>query len=206
MMNYILSIIIAAPFIAALALIAMPDIKGVAVKIVSLIGGLVSLAGSIAVWATYDLQAGGLQMAEVYPLVPSMGIDLRLAVDGWGVALLLLTGVIIVTGVLATWTLEHRPKEFLVLLLVLVAGVFGVFVSQDLFVFFLFYEIAVLPMYVLIGIWGSENKVEAKGPFKFVWSKLNIGGREYSAMKLTLMLLGGSAAILVAMLAMYLEA
>ena len=59
---------------------------------------------------------------------------------------------------LASWTLEDRDKEFFILLLVLVAGVFGVFVSQDLFVFFLFYEIAVLPMYLLIGIWGSEPR------------------------------------------------
>jgi NADH-quinone oxidoreductase subunit M len=90
-----------------------------------------------------------------------------------------------------------------VLLLVLVAGVFGVFVAQDLFVFFLFYEIAVLPMYLLIGIWGTSHAVEARGPFAFVWKRFPVGGKEYAAMKLTLMLLVGSAAILVAMFALW---
>lgn len=201
--DHLLSLTVAAPFLAAVVLLLAPDLKGAAAKAVSLIGAGASLLGAIAVWLSYDLSQGGLQLAEQYPLVPAYGISVHLAVDGWGVALLLLTGVIITTGVLATWTLEHREREFLVLLLVLVAGVYGVFVSQDLFVFFLFYEIAVLPMYLLIGIWGSKGKVEPKGPFAFVWKRLNVGGREYAAMKLTLMLLAGSAAILVAMFAMF---
>ncbi len=203
---HLLSLTVAAPFVAALVLLAAPDLKGAAAKTVALVGAAASFAGAIAVWASYDLSQGGLQLVEQYALVPAYGISLHLAVDGWGVALLLLTGVIITTGVLATWTLEVREREFLVLLLVLVSGVYGVFVSQDLFVFFLFYEIAVLPMYLLIGIWGSEGEVEAKGPFAFVWRRFKVGGREYAAMKLTLMLLAGSAAILVAIVAMFFAA
>src|SRR5262249_53534024 len=85
----------------------------------------------------------------------------------------------------------------------LVTGVFGVFVSQDLFVFFLFYEIAVLPMYLLIGIWGTSHRVPPGGPFRGVWRRFQVGAREYAAMKLTLMLLVGSAAILVATFALW---
>ena len=107
----------------------------------------------------WDRGLGGFQLVERYPLVPSLGISLSLAVDGWGVA----------AGAPDRHHHRHRrageldggasgDKEFFVLLLILVAGVFGVFVSQDLFVFFLFYEIAVLPMYLLIGIWGSEPR------------------------------------------------
>jgi NADH-quinone oxidoreductase subunit M len=202
----ILSLVVFAPFAAALLLLATPGRWALAVRLVSLAGALVSLAGSVYVATQYDLTLGGLQFEESYPVVPALGIHLRLAVDGWGVALLLLTGLIIVAGVLATWTLTRREKEFFILLLVLVAGVFGVFVAQDLFIFFLFYEIAVLPMYLLIGIWGSSNVVPEAGPFKFSWKLLDVGGREYSAMKLTLMLLVGSAFILAVMLAMYLEA
>ena len=99
-------------------------------------------------------------------------------------AMVILTSIIIFTGVLASWYVETRTKEFFVLLLTLVTGVFGVFVSFDLFLFFMFYELAVLPMYLLIGIWGT-------------------GPKEYSAMKLTLMLLVGSAFILVGFLALY---
>ena len=126
-------------------------------------GGLVAAVLAALAW---DRGVGGFQLAERYPLVPSMGISFSLAADGWSIALVLLTGIIIVTGVLASWTVERRDKEFFVLLLTLVTGVFGVFVSQDLFVFFLFYEIAVLPMYLLIGIWGSSHRVPPAGPFR----------------------------------------
>ena len=175
-------------------------------RIVALLGAGVSLVGSVVVAFQYDMGVGGVQMLNSYPIVPSLGINLTLGVDGWGVSLLLLTGLIIFTGVFASWTLTDRVKEFHVFLLVLVAGVFGVFVSLDLFIFFLFYEIAVLPMYLLIGIWGSSHKVAEAGPFRFVWRMLDIGGKEYAAMKLTLMLLVGSALIIAAMIAMYLEA
>lgn len=205
-MSHLLSIIVAAPALAGAILLAVPNQARLAIRLVSLAGALVALAGSVAVARLYDRAAGGLQLLETYPVVPSLGIHLKLAVDGWGVALLLLTGIIIVTGVLASWGVEKRTKEFFILLLVLVAGVFGVFVCQDLFVFFLFYEIAVLPMYLLIGIWGSKGKVAAAGPFKAVWRDLDVGGKEYAAMKLTLMLLVGSAAILVGMFAIYFAA
>lgn len=201
--QHLLLLIVLAPFVAGVALLFVPDERRFAVRMVSLAGALVSTAGSFWVAWTYDMAKGGLQRAESFPVVPQLGIHLSLAVDGWGVSLLILTGLIITTGVFASWTMTHRSKEFFILLLVLVAGVFGVFVSQDLFIFFLFYEIAVLPMYILIGIWGSKGKVEAAGPFKFVWKRFDIGGREYAAMKLTLMLLAGSAAILVAIFAMY---
>lgn len=201
--DHLLSIVVAAPALAALVLLFLRDEDRAAVRGVSLAGALVSLAGSVALAFRYDVHAGGLSHEERYPLVPSLGIELSFAADGWSVALLLLTGIIITAGVLASWGVEKRPREFFSLLLVLVAGVFGVFVSQDLFVFFLFYEIAVLPMYLLIGIWGSKGKVEAAGPFAWVWKRFDVGGREYAAMKLTLMLLVGSAAILVVLFALY---
>ena len=78
---------------------------------------------------------------------------------------------------------KDRARDFFVLLLVLTSGVAGVFVSLDLFVFFLAYEIAVLPMYLLIAIWGTSNKVAPGGPFKFTWKMLDIGGKEYVGIK-----------------------
>jgi NADH-quinone oxidoreductase subunit M len=206
MIAYLLSIIVAAPFVAALLMLPFSAESMRTHRVLALLGALVSLVGSVYVALHYDVTAGGLQFEENYPLVPMLGIRLRLAVDGWGVSLLLLTGIIIVAGVMATMTLKNRPKEFFIMLLVLVAGVFGVFVCQDLFVFFLFYEIAVLPMYLLIGIWGSSHKVAEAGPFKFVWKLLDVGGQMYAAMKLTLMLLVGSAFILAVIVAMYLDA
>jgi NADH-quinone oxidoreductase subunit M len=199
----ILSLIVFAPMVAAVLLLPIPERSKAAIRMVSVAGAAVSLALSIYVAAVYDLAAGGYQLKETLTLVPSLNIHYTVAVDGWGVALLLLTGIILFAGCWATWTLERRPKEFYILLLVLSAGVFGVFVSLDLFVFFLFYEIAVLPMYLLIGIWGSTKRVPARGPLAFALRKLDVGGKEYAAMKLTLMLLIGSAFIIVGMLAMY---
>jgi NADH-quinone oxidoreductase subunit M len=203
---HLLSLIVAAPFLAAFVAMLLPTSRPGAIRVVSLASALVSLAGSLRVAQLYDLGVGGLQLAESYALVPDFGIRLALAVDGWGVSLLLLTGIVITTGITASWGLATRVREFFVLLLALVGGVFGVFVSQDLFVFFLFYEIAVLPMYLLIGIWGSRGRVEPDGPFAWVWRRFDIGGREYAAMKLTLMLLVGSAAILVVIFALYFAA
>ena len=99
------------------------------------------------------------------------------AVDGWGVSLLLAHRHHHLRRRVRVWTVKHRGQEFYVLLLVLVAGVFGVFVALDLFVFFLFYEIAVLPMYLLIGIWGSSRgKCRGRGRSRFAWKRFDIGG------------------------------
>lgn len=201
----LLEVTVAAPFVAAMLMLVVGDHPS-RIRPIGVLGALVSLVGTILVAFAYDMEAGGVQLLREYPLVPELGINLTLGVDGWGVSLLLLTGIIMFAGACASWTVERRARDFYVMLLVLVTGVFGVFMSLDLFVFFLFYEIAVLPMYLLIGIWGSPGKVADAGPLKFVWKLLDVGGKEYAAMKLTLMLLLGSALIVAAMLAMYWEA
>ena len=138
--------------------------------------------------------------------MPSLGIAYELGVDGMSLVLVLLTAIIILAGVFASWTVKTRDQEFYALLLLLVTGVFGVFVSLDLFVFFLFYEIAVLPMYLLIGIWGSSGDVPPQGIFGWAFGRTGVGTKEYAAMKLTLYLLFGSAFILVGILALYVAA
>ncbi|MBK7395658.1 MAG: NADH-quinone oxidoreductase subunit M [Myxococcales bacterium] len=203
MKDHLLSLIVAAPALAAFIVLFLPAAERVAIRVVSLVGAAVALALSVVALVTYDSARSGLQRVEDYPVVPSMGVHLRLAQDGWTGPLLLLTGVIIFAGVLASWSLNKRDKEYFFLLLILVAGVFGVFVSQDLLIFFLFYEIAVLPMYLLIGIWGASHAVPPKGPFAAAWKLFAVGDKQYAAMKLTLMLLVGSAAILVAVFALY---
>ena len=201
----LLSIIVLSPLVAAMLMLFVPGESKGTTRILAVAASTISLVGSLLVAWGYDTEAGGYQFREGFDLVPSLGIRYDLGVDGWGVSLLLLTSLIIFAGSFATWTLRNRDKEFYVLLLALVAGVYGVFVSLDLFVFFLFYEIAVLPMYLLIGVWGSTKKVAEAGPFKYLFRVLDIGGKEYAAMKLTLMLLLGSAFILAGILAMYVE-
>jgi NADH-quinone oxidoreductase subunit M len=119
--------------------------------------------------------------------------------------LVLLSAVIYITAITTTWYLAKREKEFFLFLALLVTGVFGVFISLGLFLFFLFYELAVLPMYVLIGVFGSSMEVEGRGPFAWTYRALRVGIREYGAMKLTLYLLAGSAFILVALFMLYVE-
>src|SRR5207302_1114221 len=94
--------------------------------------------------------------------------------------------LIMFAGVFASWTVTVRSQEFYALLLVLVTGVYGVFVSLDLLVFFLFYELAVLPMYLLIGIWGSSGDVRPRGIFAWAFRATGVGTTEYAAMQLTL--------------------
>ena len=119
-------------------------------------------------------------------------------VDGISVLMVLLNGVVAFAGALVAWRILERSKEFFVLFLLLIAGVFGVFVSLDLFFFFFFYELAVIPMYLLIGVWGSSTDFRSYlPPLPFSRTK------EYSAMKLTIMLSLGSVLVWVALIALY---
>lgn len=118
--------------------------------------------------------------------LPVMNIHYHVGVDGLSMLMILLTSMIIFAGVFASWGIKDRTKEFFTLLNILVTGVYGVFMSFDLFTFFLFYEVAVLPMYLLISVWGSTKK-------------------EYSSMKLTLMLVGASALLFAGIFGLYFE-
>lgn len=125
-----------------------------------------------------------LQFVEYISWVPDLGIAYHLGVDGLTAPMVLLTGMVAVAGVLISWRIEDRQKEFMAFFMLLVAGVMGVFISVDMFLLFFFYELAIFPMYILIAGWG--------------WVKL----REYAAMKLTLYILIGSVVALVGGIAM----
>ncbi|MEK7878319.1 MAG: NADH-quinone oxidoreductase subunit M [candidate division NC10 bacterium] len=199
----VLSVITWAPFVGALLIMFTARRRPAAVRLYAALSTGVSLALSIAIYAGYDQETAGFQFYEKLPLVPPLGISYEVGVDGWSLLLVLLTGIIIFSGVFASWTVTVRNQEFYALLLTLVTGVFGVFVSLDLFVFFLFYELAVLPMYLLIGIWGTSAPIRPRGIFGWSMRETGVGSKEYAAMKLTLYLLLGSAFILVGILALY---
>jgi len=199
----ILSVMTWAPFVSALLIMFFAYQRPMLVRFISLAGATVSLVASLWIYWAYDQNLAGFQFHEEIALVPSLGISYLLAVDGISVLMSVLTSIIIFSGVFASWTVKERSQEFYALLLILVTGVYGVFVSLDLFVFFLFYEIAVLPMYLLIGIWGSSGEVLPQGVFGWAMGRTGVGTKEYAAMKLTLYLLFGSAFILVGILALY---
>ncbi len=180
-----LSIIVFTPIVAALViLLYKPEWKR-ATRITALAAGGMALLLSLIVFFSYDKAAGGYQFIEQYNWMPALGISLYFGVDGMSAPLVLLTGIVMVTGVLISWGIEDRPREFFAFLFILASGVFGVFASLDLFMLLFFYEIAVFPMYLLIAIWG--------------WIKT----REYAATKLTLYLFIGSVIALVGALVIY---
>jgi NADH-quinone oxidoreductase subunit M len=205
MTDHLLSIVLLSPFAGALVLLFVPYGAHRTLRAVAVASAIPPLVVSVALPFLYDLDQGGFQFAETYPVLPSLGIQYHVAVDGLSLALVLLTAFIYLTGITTTWYLKQREKEFFLFLALLVTGVFGVFISLDLFLFFLFYELAVLPMYVLIGVFGSSMEVAPRGPFGWTYRALRVGIKEYGAMKLTLYLLAGSAFILVGLFLMYVE-
>ena len=204
-MSPLLPITILSPFLAALLLLLVPQRAGRVLRILSLLSALVPCVTSIVLLRTYDAAAGGFQFIVALPLVPKLGLAWHLGVDGISVPLIVLTAIIHLTSILTSWTLKTREKEFFLFVALLVTGVYGVFASLDLFIFFLFYELAVLPMYVLIGIWGSSMTIEGRGPFGRLFASVGVGRKEYGAMKLTLYLLAGSAFILVGIFILWVE-
>ncbi len=145
----------------------------------------VTVAGLVVAGAGFAAAAGQGRVTIVdLPWVPSMGIHFLLAADGISRVLVLLTGLAAVAGVLFSWNIELRTNEFFAFFLALIGGVYGVFLSFDLFLLFVFYEIAIVPKYFLIAIWGSTR-------------------REYAAMKLAIYSFAGSAMVLIGLLAAY---
>jgi NADH-quinone oxidoreductase subunit M len=204
-MTHVLSLTLLGPFAAALLVLLLPQRAGRAIRFVSLAGALVPVVTSLMLLSGYDAAKGGFQFVESIPLIPKLGLSWHMGVDGIAVPLVLLTAIIHLTSVFTSWTLKEREKEFFLFVALLVTGVYGVFVSLDLFLFFLFYELAVLPMYVLIGVWGSSMEIEGQGPFGGLFKKIGVGMKEYGAMKLTLYLLAGSAFILVGIFLLWVE-
>ena len=172
-------------FLGALVLLLLPQGSMRAARILALLtvvaGFAVTLVGFI------QQRSGELVTVARYPWVPSLGVEYHLAADGISLTLLLLTGIVAISGVLFSWNIEHRTKEFFTLYLTLIGGVYGVFLSFDLLLLFVFYEIAIIPKYFLIAIWGSTR-------------------REYAAMKLALYSFVGSAMVLIGLIAAYVVA
>lgn len=175
------------PIVGAVVVLLLPKERFTEIRMTALAAAFIAMALSLAVYFGYDTDVGGWQFEETAEWVPSLGIGYHVGADGVNVPLLALTGIVIFTGVMISWGITDRPREFFAFLLLLTGGVFGVFMSLDLFLLFFFYELAVFPMYVLISTWGSTRK-------------------EYAAMKLTLYLLVGSIIALVGILALYFEA
>jgi NADH-quinone oxidoreductase subunit M len=171
-------------FAGAIAVLLLPARAANQARLVAL------LAASIGAVAAAIACAGKLANpdAPAWSLnrqwIPELGIRFHLAADGLALVLLLLTGIVAVAGILFSWNIIHRQRAFFAFFLTIIGGVYGVFLSRDAFLLFVFYEVVILPKYFLIAIWGSTN-------------------REYGAMKLTMYSIGASALILIGLVAAY---
>jgi NADH-quinone oxidoreductase subunit M len=185
----ILSLFVIVPLLTITGIVLIKDIRNV--RIIAAVGMSIQLLLAALLIVLYVLERKGGNTDEMLFVrdimwFRSFNIHYAVGVDGISVAMIGLTSVVIFAGIFASWEVEFLTKEFFISLILLSTGVFGFFISIDLFTMFLFYELAVIPMYLLIGIWGS-------------------GPKEYSAMKLTLMLMGASALLLVGILGIYLN-
>jgi len=159
------------------------------IRTVAVVGSTILLGLAIALVVIFMSERAAGNTAEMLftfdkVWFPTLNIHYSVGVDGISVVMLLLSSVIVFTGVFASWNMQPLTKEFFMWLILLALGVFGFFISIDLFTMLLFYEVALIPMYLLIGVWGT-------------------GKKEYSAMKLTLMLMGGSALMMVGIFGIY---
>lgn len=184
-MNLLLLILL--PFIFSLALLLVKKIHFI--RVIALTGAIVQWGLTIALLYFYWQQKNnGIDSAmyfeSVYQWYNTLGINFHIGVDGISIAMILLTSTVVLAGVLVSWKEERMSKEFFFLLSFLSLGAYGFFISLDLFSMFFFLEVAVIPKFLLIGIWGS-------------------GKKEYSAMKLALMLMAGSALVFVGLAGLY---
>ena len=172
-------------FLGAAVVLLLPKGSAAAARILALLAAIAGFA--IALTAFLHHRTGELFTITRMPWIPSLGIEYHLAADGISLTLILLTGIIAITGVLFSWDIEDRTNQFFAFYLLLIGAVYGVFLSYDLFLLFVFYEIVIIPKYFLIAIWGSTR-------------------REYGAMKLAIYSFVGSAMVLVGLIAAYVVA
>ena len=194
--------LIAIPLLMAAVLVLIPSERKDLVRMLSVAAGAALFAISLYVFidfkASDDEQFSWLLRwvwLENVGILGEDGITLHLGIDGIAAVMVLLNGVVTFAGTLISWKIEHKNKDFFILFFILVSGVNGTFTSLDLFFFFFFYEIAVLPMYLLIAVWGSSSRFPT-----FLRTK------EYSALKLMMMLVGASVLIFLGIFAVFIEA
>ncbi len=186
----VLSLITFIPLLGAFVILFVPSTQKDAIRYIAVAATAVPFLLCLMLLQSYNPNAGssiqdGYQFVEKAPWIPTFGINYYLGVDGLSVPLLVLTGLVSLLSVVASWGIDKAVKAYFALFLFLTTGMYGVFVSLDFFLFYVFWEVMLLPMYFLIGIWGGPRK-------------------EYAAIKFFLYTLAGSVLMLLALIALYL--
>ncbi len=182
-----LSLAIILPLVGSLGIAFLPKGKTKGYKVAALAVSLLTLLLVVVIGTQVDFGQSGVQLEEVLPWLPQYGVSYHLGVDGLSYPLVFLSALLTVLAVLASWEVNYRSKAYFSLLMLLEAGLIGVFLALDYILFYIFWEVVLVPMYFLIGIWGGPRK-------------------EYAALKFFIYTLFGSVIMLVGILALYFAA
>jgi NADH-quinone oxidoreductase subunit M len=183
--HHILTVVLFTPLAGALLLLFIPREMETAHRIAGNVFGVLGFLVSLPLLRWFNLNWGGFAFEESAEWIPSIGAKYHLGIDGISLLLVLLTTLLGMIAILSSWSAIHqRTKEYYILLLLLQTGMIGVFVSLDFFLFYVFWEVMLVPMYFLIGVWGSDRRL-------------------YAAIKFFLYTLAGSVVMLLAILALY---
>ena len=185
MADHILSLVIFTPLAGAFLVLLLPRGSGEAARRLALLASAAAFVLSLVPLASFDRGTHVMQFRESVPWIPSWGVNYAVGVDGISLLLILLTTLLSLVAVLSSWSaVRERVKEYMASMLVLETAMLGVFAANDLFLFYVFWELELIPMYLLIGIWGGPR-------------------RRYAAIKFFLYTLAGSVLMMVAILALY---
>ena len=184
-LEHMLTLITFIPLLGTVLVLALPSSQKQAIKVSALVSTLIPLLLSALLYQSFNLTTSDMQFVEQFSWIPSFNIYYYLGIDGLSLPMVLLTCLLSTLCIVASWNIDNGLKGYMSLFLLLETGMLGVFLALDFFLFFVFWEVMLLPMYFLIGIWGGPKK-------------------EYAAIKFFLYTLFGSVLIFVAMIAFYL--
>lgn len=190
--NYILTLILFSPTIVAGILLILPKTEKGLIRWMAFLGSLIPLAFSIFLWIRFDSNMAGFQFEEKYIWYEAINSSYHLGVDGLSLTMVLLTTLLTPISVLTSFAITERVKPYMILFLLLETGMLGVFLSLDLLVFFVFWEIGLVPMFFLINQWGSE-----KGE-RLIWGGRKVSARAYASFKFMIYTMAGSLGLLLA--------
>jgi NADH-quinone oxidoreductase subunit M len=178
----LLTSLVLVPLAGAAAIALIPREREAVIQRVALVASLAVFAGTLLLWSRFDASSADFQFVERHAWIPSFGIDYFVGVDGISLFLIVLTGFLTPLALLSSWESIHsRVKAFAMFVLALEAAMIGVFIALDLFLFYVFWDAMLIPMYFLIGIWGYDQRV-------------------YAAIKFILYTMAGSVLMLVAII------
>ena len=199
--SYLLTVMVFFPLLAALfILLFLKDGQTNALRLAAVIGAAVPFILSVYLFKNFDRTLGmqdanyGLQFVHHFVWIKSFNIEFFFGVDGISVAMMILTGLVSLIAVGASWSIKKQVRGYFIMFLLLETGMMGVFCALDFFMFYVFWEVMLLPMYFLIGVWGAPSRVEADG---------KVRGGPYAAIKFFLYTLAGSVLMLLALIAIY---